>query len=59
MEKLTGILLLLAVAFRLIALFFFSQSAFLKQFSLLTFIIVAIVAVVLLVIKWFRWRSSK
>ena len=40
MEKSTGILLLIAVAFRLLVLFFFSQSIFLTQLSISTFIVV-------------------
>ena len=51
MEKLTGILLLIAVAFRLLVLFFFSQSIFLTQLSISTFIVVMIIAIILLIRK--------
>lgn len=59
MEKLTGILLLIAVAFRLLVLFFFSQSIFLTQLSISTFIVVMIIAIILLIRKWLHWRNSK
>ena len=49
MEKSTGILLLIAVAFRLLVLFFFSQSIFLTQLSISTFIVVMIIAIILLI----------
>ena len=59
MEKLTGILLLIAVAFRLLVLFFFSQSIFLTQLCISTFIVVMIIAIILLIRKWLHWRNSK
>lgn len=59
MEKSTGILLLIAVAFRLLVLFFFSQSIFLTQLSISTFIVVMIIAIILLIRKWLHWRNSK
>ena len=55
MEKSTGILLLIAVAFRLLVLFFFSQSIFLTQLSISTFIVVMIIAIILLIRKWLHW----
>lgn len=57
MEKSTGILLLIAVAFRLLVLFFFSQSIFLTQLSISTFIVVMIIAIILLIRKWLHWRK--
>lgn len=59
MEKSIGILLLIAVAFRLLVLFFFSQSIFLTQLSISTFIVVMIIAIILLIRKWLHWRNSK
>lgn len=59
MEKSTGILLPMAVAFRLLVLFFFSQSIFLTQLSISTFIVVMIIAIILLIRKWLHWRNSK
>ena len=59
MEKSTGILLLIAVAFRLLVLFFFSQSIFLTQLSISTFIVVMIIAIMLFIRKWLHWRNSK
>ena len=58
MEKSTGILLLIAVAFRLLVLFFFSQSIFLTQLSISTFIVVMIIAIILLIRKWLHWRNQ-
>ena len=59
MEKSTGILLLIAVAFRLLVLFFFSQSIFLTQLSISTFIVVMIIAIILMLRKWLHCRNSK
>ena len=59
MKKLIGFLLLAAVAFRLVVLYIFPQSSFLKQFSLLLFVAVMIAAIIILIWKWLRWRNFK
>ncbi len=59
MKRLIGFLLLVAVAFRLVVLYIFPQSNFLKQFSLLIFVAVMIAAIIILIWKWLRWRNFR
>ena len=58
MSKFIGILLLVVLAVRLVTLFFFKQNAILDEISLLLFIAVFVVAVVIMVVKWWKWRTK-
>jgi len=58
MSKFIGILLLVVLAVRLVTLFFFKQNAILNEISLLLFIAVFVVAVVIMVVKWWKWRTK-
>ena len=58
MSKFRGILLLVVLAVRLVTLFFFKQNAILNEISLLLFIAVFVVAVVIMVVKWWKWRTK-
>ena len=58
MSKFIGMLLLVALAVRLVTLFFFKQNAILNEISLLLFIAVFVVAVVIMVVKWWKWRTK-
>lgn len=58
MSKFIGILLLVVLAVRLVTLFFFKQNAILNEISLLLFIAVFVIAVVIMVVKWWKWRTK-
>ena len=58
MSKFIGILLLVVLAVRLVTLFFFKQNAILNEISLLLFIAVFVVAVVIMVVKCWKWRTK-
>lgn len=54
MKKAIGILLLAALAFRLIVLAFFIQNSFLNDLSLTFFVVAIIVLLVTVIIKLFN-----
>ena len=58
MSKFIGILLLVVLAVRLVTLFFFKQNVVLNKLSLVLFIAVFVVAVVIMVVKWWKWRTK-
>ena len=49
---------IVVLAVRLVTLFFFKQNAILNEISLLLFIAVFVVAVVIMVVKWWKWRTK-
>ena len=58
MDRFIGILLLVALAVRLVVLFFFKQNVVLNEVSLVLFIAVFVVAVVVMLAKWWKWRTK-
>ena len=58
MSKFIGVLLLVALAVRLVTLFFFKQNAVLNEISLVLFIAVFVVAVIVMLVKWWKWRTK-
>ena len=58
MSKFIGMLLLVALAVRLVTLFFFKQNAVLNEISLVLFIAVFVVAVIVMLAKWWKWRTK-
>lgn len=58
LNKFIGCLLLAALAVRLVALFFFKQNVVLNEVSLVLFIAVFVVAVVVMLAKWWKWRTK-
>jgi len=56
MSKFIGVLLLVALAVRLVTLFFFKQNAVLNEISLVLFIFV--VTVIVMLVKWWKWRTK-
>ncbi len=58
MSKFIGILLLVALAVRLVTLFFFKQNAVLNEISLVLFISIFVVTVIVMLVKWWKWRTK-
>jgi uncharacterized membrane protein (GlpM family) len=58
MSKFIGMLLLVALAVRLVTLFFFKQNAVLNEISLVLFISVFVVTVIVMLVKWWKWRTK-
>ena len=58
MSKIIGTLLLAALAVRLVVLFFFKQNLVLNEISLVLFIAVFVVAVIIMLVKWWKWRTK-
>ena len=58
MSKFIGVLLLVALAVRLVGLFFFKQNIVLNEISLVLFIAVFVVAVIVMLVKWWKWRTK-
>lgn len=57
MSKFIGMLLLVALAVRLVILFFFKQNAVLNEISLVLFISIFVVTVIVMLVKW--WNVKK
>lgn len=51
-------MLLVALAVRLVTLFFFKQNIVLNEISLVLFIAVFVVAVIVMLAKWWKWRTK-
>ena len=58
MNKFIGMLLLVALAVRLVTLFFFKQNAVLNEISLVLFISIFVVTVIVMLVKWWKWRTK-
>ena len=58
MSKFIGVLLLVALAVRLVVLFFFKQNIVLNEISLVLFIAVFVVAGIVMLVKWWKWRTK-
>lgn len=58
MSKFIGVLLLVALVVRLVVLFFFKQNIVLNEISLVLFIAVFVVAVIVMLAKWWKWRTK-
>ena len=58
MSKFIGMLLLVALAVRLVTLFFFKQIAVLNEISLVLFISIFVVTVIVMLVKWWKWRTK-
>ncbi|MFR4631006.1 MAG: hypothetical protein ACLT8Q_17335 [Lachnospiraceae bacterium] len=58
MSKFIGVLLLVALAVRLVTLFFFKQNAVLNEISLVLFISIFVVTVIVMLVKWWKWRTK-
>lgn len=58
MSKIIGALLLVALAVRLVVLFFFKRKIVLNEISLVLFIAVFVVAVIVMLAKWWKWRTK-
>ena len=58
MDKFIGRLLLAALAVRLAALFFFKRNVVLNEISLVLFIAVFVVAIIVMLAKWWKWRTK-
>jgi membrane protein YdbS with pleckstrin-like domain len=58
MSKFIGMLLLVALAVRLVTLFFFKQNAVLNEISLVLFISIFVVTVIVMLVKWWKWRTK-
>lgn len=58
MSKFIGVLLLVAFAVRLVTLFFFKQNAVLNEISLVLFISIFVVTVIVMLVKWWKWRTK-
>lgn len=56
MSKIIGALLLVALAVRLVVLFFFKRNIVLNEISLVLFIAVFVVAVIVMLVKW--WKKN-
>ena len=57
MSKFIG-MLLVALAVRLVTLFFFKQNAVLNEISLVLFISIFVVTVIVMLVKWWKWRTK-
>ena len=55
MSKIIGALLLVALAVRLVVLFFFKRNIVLNEISLVLFIAVFVVAVIVMLVKWWKY----
>ena len=58
MSKFIGMLLLVALAVRLVTLFFFKQNAVLNEISLVLFISIFVVTVIVMLVKWWKWTTK-
>lgn len=58
MSEFIGILLLVVLAVRLVTLFLFKQNVVLNKLSLVLFIAVFVVAAVIMLVKWWKWRTK-
>ena len=58
MSKIIGALLLVALGVRLVVLFFFKRNIVLNEISLVLFIAVFVVAVIVMLVKWWKWRTK-
>ena len=58
MSKFIGVLLLVALAVRLVTLFFFKQNVVLNEISLVLFISIFVVTVIVMLVKWWKWRTK-
>ena len=58
MSKIIGALLLVALAVWLVVLFFFKRNIVLNEISLVLFIAVFVVAVIVMLVKWWKWRTK-
>ena len=58
MSKFIGVLLLVALAVRLVTLFFFKQNAVLNEISLVLFISIFVVTVIVMLVMWWKWRTK-
>ena len=58
MSEFIGMLLLVALAVRLVTLFFFKQNIVLNEISLVLFIAVFVVVVIVMLAKWWKWRTK-
>ena len=58
MSKIIGALLLVALAVRLGVLFLFKRNIVLNEISLVLFIAVFVVAVIVMLVKWWKWRTK-
>lgn len=58
MSKFIGVLSLVALAVRLVTLFFFKQNAVLNEISLVLFISIFVVTVIVMLVKWWKWRTK-
>lgn len=58
MSKIIGALLLVALAVRLVVLLFFKRNIVLNEISLVLFIAVFVVAVIVMLVKWWKWRTK-
>ena len=58
MSKFIGMLLLVALAVRLVTLFFFKQNTVLNEISLVLFISIFVVTVIVMLVKWWKWRTK-
>ena len=58
MGKFIGCLLLVALAVRLVVLFFFKQNVVLNEGSLVLFIAVFVVAIIVMLAKRWKWRTK-
>ena len=58
MSKFIGMLLLVALAVRLVTLFFFKQNAVLNEISLVLFISIFVVTVIVMLVKWWKRRTK-
>lgn len=58
MDKFIGFLLLVALAVRLVVLFLFKQNVVLNELSLVLFIAVFVAAVIVMLAKWWKWRTK-
>ena len=59
MSKFIGILLLVALAVRLVTLFFFKQNAVLNEISLVLFISIFVVTVIVMLVKWWKVQFTR
>ncbi len=50
--------MLVALAVRLVTLFFFKQNAVLNEISLVLFISIFVVTVIVMLVKWWKWRTK-
>ena len=58
MRKFIEILLLVALTIRLAVPFLFKQNVVLNKLSLVLFIAVFVVAIVIMLVKWWKWRTK-